>query len=65
MNPPGPRNKTPDLLKDIFLSDKPYDPCDWTDPRNSFLFEEDGDENPETSIDSGSGEKGNDSRYGD
>ena len=24
------------------VSDKPYDPCDLLDPRNSFLFEDDG-----------------------
>ena len=42
MNHPKPDNKTPYLLMDLFLSDKPYDPCDLLDPRNSFLFEDDG-----------------------
>lgn len=42
MNHPEPDNKTPDLLMDLFFSDKPYDPCDLLDPRNSFLFEDDG-----------------------
>lgn len=42
MNHPEPDNKTPDLLMDILFSDKPYDPCDLLDPRNEFLFEDDG-----------------------
>lgn len=42
MNHPKPDNKTSDLLMDILFSDKPYDPCDWIDPRNEFLFEDDG-----------------------
>ena len=41
MNRPEPDNKTPDLLMDLFFSDKPYDPCDWLGPRNAFLFEDD------------------------
>lgn len=35
---------TEDWLVKLFLSDKHYDPCDTTDPRNEFLFEDDDDQ---------------------
>ena len=50
MNHPEPDNKTPDLLMDLFFSDKPYDPCDLLDPRNSFLFEDDGINEPHKGL---------------
>ena len=52
MNRPEPDNKTPDLLMDLFFSDEPYDPCDWLDPRNEFLFEDDWINEPHKDLDS-------------
>ena len=51
MNHPEPDNKTPDLLMDLFFSDKPYDPCDWLDPRNAFLSEDDWINEPYKDLD--------------
>lgn len=50
MNHPESDNKTSDLLMDLFFSDKPYDPCDLLDPRNSFLFEDDGINEPHKGL---------------
>ena len=50
MNHPESDNKTSDLLMDLFFSDEPYDPCDWLDPRNSFLFEDDGINEPHKGL---------------
>lgn len=35
---------TEDWLVKIFLSDKPYDPCDMTDPRNEFILDGEDDQ---------------------
>ena len=51
MNHPEPDNKTSDLLMDLLFSDKPYDPCDWLDPRNAFLFEDDWINEPYKDLD--------------
>lgn len=43
MNSPKP-DDTEDWLVKIFLSDKPYDPCDMTDPRNEFILDGEDDQ---------------------
>ena len=40
MNRPKPDDDE-DILSKILFSGKPYDPCNWMDPRNEFLFEDD------------------------